>query len=181
MDSKTKLIPIERITGSIHTIRDRKVMLDRDLAVLYGVQTKALLQAVRRNARRFPADFMFQLTSQEFANLRSRIVTSSWGGTRYRPLAFTELGVAMLSSVLRSPRAIDVNIEIMRAFVQLRHFAMTHEELNKRIDVLERKFKSGFDKVFEELRKITAPEASTHKPTSGFAREENRLGCWPCR
>ena len=108
---------MERIAQTILFIRDQKVMLDADLANLYGVDTKVFVQAVKRNMDRFPEDFMFQLTKQEYDNLRSQIVTSSWGGRRYPPYAFTEQGVAMLSSVLRSKRAIQVNVEIMRAFV----------------------------------------------------------------
>ena len=106
----TKIVPIERIANKIYLMRSTKMMLDRDLAELYGVETKVLKQAVRRNIDRFPADFMFELTRDEFNNLRSQIVTSSWGGARYLPMAFTEQGVDMLSSVLRSNRAIQVNI-----------------------------------------------------------------------
>ena len=109
------LTPVERITQSILFIRTQKVILDADLAVLYGVDTRVLVQAVKRNSDRFPPDFMFQLTKQEFDDLRSQLVTSSWGGRRYPPYAFTEQGVSMLSSVLRSKRAILVNIEIIRA------------------------------------------------------------------
>jgi len=112
----TKIVPMERITSKIYLMRGVKVMLDTDLAELYGVETKVLKQAVRRNINRFPAGFMFELTRDEFKNLRSQFVTSSWGGTRYPPMAFTEQGVAMLSSVLKSDRAIQVNIHIMRAF-----------------------------------------------------------------
>jgi hypothetical protein len=121
------LVPIERITSKIYLIRGMKVMLDRDLAELYDVETKVLKQAVRRNIDRFPEDFMFELSKEEFKNLRSQFVTSSWGGVRYRPYAFTEQGVAMLSSVLKSERGIRVNIQIMRAFIKLRQFAQTHE------------------------------------------------------
>jgi hypothetical protein len=178
----TTVLPIERIKGSIHVIRGQKVMLDRDLASLYGVQPKALVQAVKRNAERFPADFMFRLTSQELATLRSQSVTEKLRrGERYAPFVFTELGVAMLSSVLRSPRALQVNIEIMRAFVLLRQFALTHEELNRRIDSLESKFDSDFKRVFAALRELMKPEPDKAKPTAGFAREENQIGCWPCR
>ena len=112
----TSLVPAERIQRCIYMVRGCKVILDNDLAELYGVQTKVLLQAMKRNIERFPADFMFQLSSSEFKILRSQIVTSSWGGRRYAPYAFTEQGVAMLSSVLRSKRAIEINIAIMRVF-----------------------------------------------------------------
>ena len=114
------MLPAESITNKIYFLRDHKVMLDRDLAELYGVETKVFKQAVRRNKERFPDDFMFVLTNQEVRNLRSQIVTSSWGGTRYLPMAFTEQGVAMLSSVLNSKRAIHANIQIIKAFVKLR-------------------------------------------------------------
>ena len=113
-------MPMERITRSILLIRTQKVMLDADLAALYGVETRVLVQAVKRNRDRFPPDFMFQLTKPEFDKLRSQVVTSTWGGRRYPPYAFTEQGVSMLSSVLRSKRAVLTNIEIMRAFVALR-------------------------------------------------------------
>ena len=113
-------------------MRGHKVMLDRDLAELYNVETKVLMQAVKRNSRRFPDDFMFQLTQQEFTNLKSQFVTSSWGGTRKLPHVFTEQGVAMLSSVLKSDRAVDVNIIIMRTFVQLRDMLASNEGFQMR-------------------------------------------------
>ena len=130
-------IPAERIERSILVQRGQKVLLDADLANRYDVETKVLLQAVRRNPDRFPKDFMFQLTDQEFRNLRSQFVTSSWGGRRYAPYVFTEQGVAMLSSVLNSPRAIAVNSEIMRAFVRLREMIASNKVLAKRLDELE--------------------------------------------
>src|SRR2546429_240542 len=135
------LIPTERIERAILLIRGRKVMLDRDLAELYGVKTKIFNQAVKRNKRRFPSDFMFQLTYQEVRNLRSQFVTSNKerGGRRYLPFAFTEQGVAMLSSVLNSERAIEVNIAIMRAFVKLRQLLESNEELNRKFTAVIRK------------------------------------------
>src|SRR3989338_697581 len=132
-----ELIPQERIEHRIYVIRGQKVMLDRDLAELYGVLTKALLQAVKRNPKRFPRDFMFILTRQEVMNLRSQFVTSSWGGRRYQTYVFTEQGVAMLSSVLKSERAIQVNIAIMRAFVRLKQVFATHKELARKLKELE--------------------------------------------
>ena len=119
------IVPIEKITSKIYIIRDTRIMLDRDLAELYGVKTKALKQAVRRNIARFPEDFMFELTKEEFRNWRSQFVTSNQDkmGLRYRPMAFIEQGVAMLSSILKSERAIGVNVAIMRAFVQLREIS----------------------------------------------------------
>ena len=135
-------------------------MLDADLAMLYRVQTKVLVQAVRRNARRFPADFMFRLTPREFQVLRSQSVTSKTaGGRRYLPYAFTEQGVAMLSSVLRSGAAIQANIAIMRAFVRLREFLLTHEALAQRLATLERKYDGHFQVVFEAIREIMTPTA----------------------
>lgn len=131
---------LEIITQKIHEIRNQKVMLDYDLAALYEIETKVLKQAVRRNIERFPDDFMFELTKEEFDNLRSQIVTSSYGGIRYMPFAFTEQGVAMLSSVLKSPKAIEINISIMRTFVTIRKFALNYTELQNRINEIEGQF-----------------------------------------
>ncbi|MFZ2225681.1 MAG: ORF6N domain-containing protein [Candidatus Deferrimicrobium sp.] len=140
------------------TIRGHRVLLDQDLAELYGVPTKIFNQSVRRNAHRFPEDFMFRLTGEEFQILRSQIVTSrSWGGRRYLPLAFTEQGVAMLSSVLNSDRAIRVNIAIMRAFVRLRGFVVSNEELARKLAVLERKYDVQFKVVFDAIRELMTP------------------------
>ena len=143
------LLSEETIANKIYFIRNQKVMLDRDLAILYGIETKVLNQAVKRNMSRFPEDFMFQLTEIEFQNLKSQIVTSSWGGMRRaRPYAFTEQGVAMLSSVLNSERAIRVNIEIMRAFVALRKMLSSHIDLERKIADLEKKYDKQFRIVF---------------------------------
>jgi hypothetical protein len=128
-------IPDEIITSKIYLIRNKKVMLDQDLAKLYYVETKVLKQAVRRNLNRFPEDFMFELSNQEFSNLRSQFVTSSWGGTRYVPMAFTEQGVAMLSSVLNSDNAIMVNIQIMRVFTKVREILT--DNLSVRLEIEE--------------------------------------------
>lgn len=153
----------------IHVIRGQKVMLDADLALLYGVPTKALAQGVRRNASRFPADFMFQLTAEEFSALRSQSVTSKTrGGRRYAPLAFTEQGVAMLSSVLRSPRSIQANIQIMRAFVRLRVMLAARRDLTRRLDALERRYDGQFSTVFEVLRELTAPSRPMVRRRIGF-------------
>ena len=158
MASKQSLIPVERIERAILLIRRQKIILDADLAVLYGVDTKVLVQAVKRNIDRFPQDFMFQLSQEEFAYLRSQSVTSSdWGGRRYPPYAFTEQGVAMLSSVLRSQRAIRVNIEIMRAFIRLRQMLASHAELARKLDALEKKYDAQFKVVFEAIRQLMAP------------------------
>ncbi|HJM42365.1 MAG TPA: ORF6N domain-containing protein, partial [Nitrospinota bacterium] len=142
--------------GSILLIlSERPVGRDEDIAVLYGVETKVLVQAVKRNRERFPEDFMFQLTSEEFTRLRSQIVTSKGrGGRRYPPYAFTEQGVAMLSGVLRSKRAVQVNIEIMRAFVRFRRLLSTHKELAKKLIELERRYDAQLKVVFEALREL---------------------------
>ena len=133
-------------------------MLSPDLASLYEVPPKALVQAVKRNRSRFPADFMFQLSGAEFASLKSQIVTSSWGGMRRaRPYAFTEQGVAMLSSVLRSSRAVRVNVEIMRAFVRLRRVASSHIDLERKLAELERRYDGQFRVVFDAIRELMAP------------------------
>lgn len=143
------------VLKSIVVVRGQKVILDADLASMYGVATKVLMQAVKRNRDRFPRDFMFLLSTREFSNLRSQIVTSSsWGGRRTRPYAFTEHGVAMLSSVLRSPRAVRVNIEVMRAFVKLRRVFDEHRDLARRLDDLEKRYDSNFQVVFDAIRKL---------------------------
>ena len=166
---------VDVIDQKIHVIRHHKVLLDGDLAALYGVETKALVQAVKRNAPRFPPDFMFRLTIPEFAALRSQIVTSNErGGRRHRPYAFTEHGVAMLSSVLRSPRAIHVNIAIMRAFVRLREAVIHHERLAARIASLERKYDGQFAVVFEAIRELMTPPLSFSGRRIGFGRPDTR-------
>jgi len=152
------IVPVERIDRSILLIRGRQVMLDADLAKLYEVETKVLNQAVKRNIERFPNDFMFQLSEEEFDFLRSQSVTSSqWGGRRYPPYAFTEQGVAMLSSVLRSRRAVLVNIEIMRAFVRLRQILSSHAELARKLNELEKRYDTQFKVVFEKIKKLMTP------------------------
>jgi hypothetical protein len=172
------VVPIERITQTILLIRGQKVILDEDLAQLYEVETKALNRAVKRNLDRFPEDFMFQLTTEEFmnlrfqsgtSNLRSQTVTSSWGGRRYPPYAFTEQGVAMLSSVLRSDRAIHVNIEIMRAFVRLRQILASHKDLARKLAALEKKYDAQFKVVFDAIRELMTPPAPKKKRSIGFA------------
>ncbi|HWR98427.1 MAG TPA: ORF6N domain-containing protein [Candidatus Methanoperedens sp.] len=146
--SEHTLVPVERIERAILMIRGHKVLLDADLAALYGVETKTLNRAVKRNIERFPADFMFQLSEDEAANLRHQFGTSSeYGGRRYFPYAFTEKGVAMLSSVLRSPRAVRVNIEIMRAFVRLRQMLQQNADLARKLAALERKYDTQFKVV----------------------------------
>lgn len=173
---KKFLIPKERIENSILLIRDKKVLLDADLAKLYDVETKVLVQAIKRNIDRFPDDFMFQLSKKEFDILRSQSVTSSgWGGRRYPPYAFTEQGVAMLSSVLKSKRAVQVNIEIMRAFVRLRQWMVSHEQLAHKLYTLERKYDSQFKTVFDAIRELMKPPDLPKKSVIGFrqCKEEN--------
>ena len=162
------------IEGRIHQIRGLRVMTDSDLAQMYGVATKILNQAVARNASRFPADFSFVLTRKEFANLRSQIVTSSWhGGRRSSPRVFTEQGVAMLSSVLRSQRAIDVNVAIMRAFVQLREMLTSHKDLVRRIDEMEEKYDGTFASVFDAIRELASPTGDGERRTKiGFLTDD---------
>lgn len=169
----TTTMPMERITSKICLIRGQKVMLDRSLAELYGVKTKVLKQAVKRNIGRFPKDFMFELTKLEFDNLRSQIVTSSWGGTRYSPMAFTEQGVAMLSSVLNSDTAIKVNIQIIRAFTQLRQMLLTHKDLKKKIETMEKKYDQQFQIVFEAIKQLLEADAKPRKKI-GFTVKEKR-------
>lgn len=173
-DSTSPLMPVERITEAILFIRSQRVMLDADLAALYGVETKVLVQAVKRNIDRFPGDFMFQLTKQEFDNLRSQIVSSSWGGRRYPPYAFTEQGISMLSSVLRSKRAIQVNIEIMRAFVQLRRMLASHADLARKLSALEKKYDAQFKVVFDAIRGLMAPPEPRKKRRVGFAPSQEK-------
>ena len=171
MPDTTSVVLVERIEKRIYLIRGRKVMLDSDLAELYGVQVKRLNEAVKRNAARFPEDFMLQLTEEEARNLKSQIVTSSWGGIRKLPYVFTEQGVAMLSSVLNSKRAIQMNILIMRAFVKLRSFLLTHEELALKLKELESKIQMyGVDirDIFEAIRQLIGiPDE--HRKIGGFA------------
>lgn len=158
-----------RIESKIFFVRGQKVLLDRDLAGLYGVETKALNRAVQRHLGRFPADFMFQLTSEEFEALRCQIGTSNAGrgGRRYLPYVFTEQGVAMLSGLLNSSRAIAVNVEIMRAFVRLRQMIATHADLAHKLDELERKYDTQFRVVFEAIRELMLPPAE-EKREMGF-------------
>jgi len=163
-------IPTERIERAILLIRGHRVILDRDIAALYGVVTRDLNKAVTRNLDRFPDDFMIQLTRSEFKNLKFQFGTSSWGGTRKLPRAFTEQGVAMLSSVLRSKRAVQVNIEIMRAFVRLREMIGSHKSLARRLDELEKKYDGQFKVVFDAIRELmTPPKAPVRR--IGFQRE----------
>lgn len=170
-----ELIPVERIESKILFLRGQKVMLDRDLAELYGVPTKSLKQAVNRNLARFPGDFMFVLTRQEFANWRSQFVTSNSDkmGLRHPPMAFTEQGVAMLSSVLNSEQAVLVNIAIIRAFVRLRQLLASHEDLARKLAELEKKYDAQFSVVFDAMRELMEPPVPPKKEI-GFHVKERR-------
>lgn len=154
------------IVDKIYRIRNQQVMLDVDLAELYGVETKVLKQQVRRNIDRFPEDFLFELTKEEYRNLRSQFVTSSWGGLRYMPFAFTEQGVAMLSSVLRSKRAIEVNIKIMRIFVSMRKLIATNQEILEKIEKLESENETQnmqISIIYETIKELIEPTYKNRK------------------
>lgn len=170
MAERRSIVSSRRIAEAILWIRGHRVIIDEDLASLYAVETRVLIQAVKRNPARFPADFMFQLTTAEFSRLRSQFVISKGsGGRRHRPYAFTEEGVAMLSSVLRSRRAVRVNVEIMRAFVRLRRLLASHQQLARKLDVLERKYDAQFGTVFAAIRQLMIAEAIP-KRRIGFDR-----------
>jgi len=167
--TQTGLVPLEVVERRIVLIRGHKVLLDINLAELYEVTTGNLNLAVRRNEDRFPEDFMFQLTAAEFENLRLQFARSSWGGRRRPPYAFTEQGVAMLSSVLKSPRAVQVNIAIMRAFVRLRQLLATHRDLAEKLAEMEKKYDKQFKIVFEIIHQLMEPPAEPKKGRMGFA------------
>ncbi len=157
MEENKPVIPDEVVMTKIYEIRNQKVMLDYDLSELYGVETKVLKQAVRRNIKRFPKDFMFELTKEEFTNLRSQIVTSKSGGTRYMPMAFTEHGVLMLSSILRSDRAIEMNIQIMRIFTKMKEVLLTHKDIllkMEQMEYLQERQGEDIEVIFKYLEKL---------------------------
>lgn len=160
---------VKQIESKMYLIRGCKVMLSTHLAELYEVEPRVLVQAVKRNIERFPEDFMFRLTLDECADLKSQLVISSWGGNRSAPYAFTEQGVVMLSSVLRSDRAIRVNIEIMRAFVRLRQLLASNADLSRKLAALESKYDQRFKVVFEAIRQLMAPPEPDRKRPIGFA------------
>lgn len=162
---------VSGIETKIYSIRGQRVMLSHDLAELYGIETRILMQAVRRNLDRFPDDFQFLLTNQELTILISQSVTSSWGGTRKSPMAFTEQGVAMLSSVLSSPEAVAVNIQIMRTFVKLRGMLAEHEDLKRQLATLERKYDGHFKIVFDAIKELMTPPEPAKKKRIGFIQE----------
>jgi len=160
-------VPIEVIIGQIFFIRGEKVILDKDLAKLYGVKTGVLNQAVKRKYKRFPSDFMFQLKKEEVINLKSQFVITSWGGSRQNPYVFTEQGVAMLSSVLSSNRAIEVNIQIIRTFIKLRRLAINNKELWKKVEMMEKRYNRELEDIFKILRSFLIQEEK-EKEEIGF-------------
>ena len=162
------LISAETIAVKILLIRGKRVILDKDLAKLYEVDTRQLTRQVRRNIDRFPEDFMFQLTKEEVTNLMCQIGTSSWGGTRKLPYAFTEQGVAMLSGVLHSKRSIQVNIQIMRAFIQLKRMLLTNADLRHKIEKMENKYDKQFAIVFQAIKQLLEPLPVKEKKAIGF-------------
>ena len=175
--SGTLAQPVEVVVSRILLLRNQKTLLDADLAELYGVPTKVLLQAVKRNLDRFPDDFMFQLTDQEFSHLRSQSVTSSWGGRRHAPYAFTEQGVAMQSGVLNSPRAISVNIEIMRAFVRLREMLASNKDLAAKLNAMEHKLESHDQPiagVLNAIRELMRPHETKKRPIGFVTPQEKK-------
>ena len=175
-----QIIPFERIESRIYLLRGQKVMLDRDLAMLYEVKTQALNQAVKRNLKRFPEAFMFQLTLNEAELLISQFVISKEGkgGVRKLPFAFTEHGVAMLSSVLRSDRAILMNIQIIQAFIRMRDMLLSHDELRLRLDALEQRYDEQFHIVFDAMRRVLTEDES-EKPMIGFRTSDDEAVSTP--
>jgi hypothetical protein len=186
MASSVQPLPLQAITQRILVIRDQKVLLDSDLAILYGVETRRLNEQVRRNRARFPADFIFELSATEFADLKSQFATSSWGGRRKLPLAFTEHGAIMAATVLNTPRAVEVAVYVVRAFVQLRELAGSHRELAKRLDDLEQKTealalnqdsfsrstRAQLKQVFDALRDLMTPPDPPKRPIGFIAHED---------
>jgi len=171
--SVTSLLPDEVIMNKIYRIRELKVMLDEDLAELYGVETKRLNEQVRRNIQRFPADFMFELNKEEFANLKSQFATSSWGGRRKLPFAFTEHGVLMLSSVLNSPQAVQVNIQIMRIYIRIREMLIAHKDVFIKVEQVEKhlmKHEQKIELLFTYLNKFMEKDEVPRK-LIGFKRK----------
>lgn len=189
----TQKMPAEAITHRIFMLREQKVLLDSDLAALYGVDTRRLNEQVRRNRARFPKDFIFELSVEEYANLKSHFATSSWGGRRKLPLAFTEHGAIMAATVLNSPRAVEVSVYVVRAFVQMRELAATHQDLAKRLNTLEKKTETlamqhdafsrntrvQLKQVFEAIRQLMTPPDPPRRPigfVTPFERDDKPKG-----
>ena len=184
--SAAQLLPLEAITQRIVVLREQKVLLDADLAALYGVETRRLNEQVRRNRARFPEDFIFELTAEEFGNLKSQFATSSWGGRRKLPMAFTEHGAIMAATVLNTPRAVEVSVYVVRAFVRLRELVGSHRELAKRLDDLEEKTealamnhetfsrntRNQLKQVFDALRELMTPPDPPKRPIGFIAPED---------
>jgi hypothetical protein len=185
--SAAPVLPLEAITQRIVVLREQKVLLDADLATLYGVETRRLDEQVRRNRARFPQDFIFELTNEEFGNLKSQFATSSWGGRRKLPMAFTEHGAIMAATVLNTPRAVEVSVYVVRAFVRLRELAGSHRELSQRLaeleqatetlamshDTLNRNTRAQFKQVFDALRALMTPPDPPKRPI-GFVHPEDK-------
>ena len=192
--SAPQLLPLEAITQRIIVLREQKVLIDADLAALYGVQTRRLNEQVRRNKARFPEDFIFELTAEEFADLKSQFATSSWGGRRKLPLAFTEHGAIMAATVLNTPRAVEVSVYVVRAFVRLRELVGSHRELATRLDDLEQKTealamqqdtfsrntRNQLKQVFEALRELMTPPDPPSR-SIGFVEPEDTGKKWHAR
>jgi hypothetical protein len=174
MEGQMSLIPVERIERAILSIRGEKVMLDSDLAQLYGVETRRLNEQVRRNPERFPPDFVFQLTSEEFNHLRWQIATSSsYGGRRYLPYAFTEHGALMLANVLNSERAAQTSVQIVRAFVRLRQMLASNAELARKLEALESKYDRQFKVVFDAIRRLMSPPQTKRREIGFHVKPED--------
>lgn len=172
----TALVPIERITQSILILRGHRVLLDADLAALYGVETRRLNEQVRRNRERFPGDFIFELTTGEFANLKSQFATSSWGGRRKRPIAFTEHGAIMAATILNSPRAVEMTIYVVRAFVQLREMLTSNKEVAQKLAELERKLAThdqAITGIIKTIRELMNPPEPKKRPI-GFVELQDK-------
>ncbi|HEU6447926.1 MAG TPA: ORF6N domain-containing protein [Verrucomicrobiae bacterium] len=171
MDGQISLVPLERIERAIIVVRGEKVMLDSDLAEIYGVETKRLNEQVQRNLNRFPSDFMFQLTLSEYANLRSQIATSNpHGGRRYLPYAFTEHGALMLANVLNSERAAQTSVQVVRAFVKLRQMLASNADLARKLDAMEKKYDAQFKVVFDAIRQLMSPTAKPKREIGFHAK-----------
>ncbi len=174
MNQITSLIPIERIERAIILVRGEKVMLDSELAEIYGVETKRLNEQVRRNLNRFPSDFMFQLTAEEAENLRSQFATSSsYGGRRYLPYAFTEHGALMLANVLNSERAAQTSVQVVRAFVKLRQMLASNAELARKLAAMEKKYDAQFKVVFDAIRQLMSPAAKPKREIGFHVKYED--------
>jgi hypothetical protein len=175
MDAQVSLVPIERIERAIIVVRGEKVMLDTDLSEIYGVETRILNQAVKRNRERFPADFMFQLTSKEAGLLRSQIVISNErrGGRRYLPYVFTEHGALMLANVLNSERAAQTSVMVVRAFVRLRQLLSSNAELARKLEAMEKKYDAQFKVVFDAIRQLMSPPQTKRKEIGFHVKHED--------